>query len=1094
MSSNPQGERPEPAKPSPGTHTPGQGEAPRYPVPHAPVKPQFAGPQDDRPDTPARHPAPKSPRRRARSRGRGCVLPLLGIGVIVASLVALALFLPPFSLWEEIDSALNDDESGADGATITDTGLVALNGRLEADGLTIEAASGATPFSVRVVSMAPAEYLMGTTPRDGWHCATDLPAHHALISPVYSLTQQGAPPDAFTLSVAISEDALASGSQLEMYLWNADVEAWEFLPWKFGDTRGILIANLSYLPRCVAVFRGAESMRQVGVSLGLADTFDPALAAANARVYPGSLRPTSTGALQVVLAPGFQTGQGYDVLPLIQNFSDPAVIDVATVQTILQSAGLREQHARQIAAFALGAEGGYAGVGIDYRAIPPDLRSAYAGFLHTLADLLHSQGRTLTVMLPAPVYDAAANAWDTGGYDWPIIGHAADAVVIRMPLDPAAYAPGGAADQVVAWAVTQVRRDALQLGLDAFSVEDQDGGLFVPIALDDALWFLGTMRLDPPDAAEAGSTITARLANPYGLHAEIGRDGAPYVRYLNSKEEPLRTMWITDAAALYDRVARAANANLGGVYVAHLLDSGTAPGLADALLAYRLDQPNQAAALDLSVTWTFRAGDAILDTTTAAPDQPVTVELPDGIDTLTVEAEIAGLSLGSQTIRVMAPATPTPTEPPATPEPSATIPPTDTAAASATATGAPTATTAPEITPTGTPASGGLPGETIDLPTLAPAGSAETPAAVPAVTDIPPATGTAIPAETVEVAVVPTATEPPAATPAPPIPTVDPAVLAGADVGRTFEAGAHLARLSRSLLRVGQTYLTWIKLDVPYLLGSDPADWKNTISEAQANGFKVLLSVAGNPEQLAATDQGEYFRAYAAFVGGLAGQGADGIEVWREMNTASAWPAGSIDPNAYVELLGLSYNAIKTARPDTLVISGALKPRETTPEEERSIFGWDDDAYYADLAGAGAAQYADCIGVEYLEGAVAPDAASGDPRGDSPVYYLPSVTARAVDAFGESRPVCYTRVGYLAPPGPLPEGYEWAQSITTAQQAAWLAALVQANLGSERVRLLILWTMDSPGEGSPDAGYALIRPDESCPACDAVAPLLEPAP
>jgi hypothetical protein len=199
-------------------------------------------------------------------------------------------------------------------------------------------------------------------------------------------------------------------------------------------------------------------------------------------------------------------------------------------------------------------------------------------------------------------------------------------------------------------------------------------------------------------------------------------------------------------------------------------------------------------------------------------------------------------------------------------------------------------------------------------------------------------------------------------------------------------------------------------------------------------------------------------------------------------------------PGEYVQMLSYAYHAIKTANPNTFVITGALRPVASTDNLDE-----DDGTYYIRLGEAGVASYADCIGVEYTLGTVSPTSTSGDPRGDSPVYYLPSVADRAGRAAQRAEngplPLCFTRLGYLAPGGypPLPEDYAWAQAITPEQQAEWLAEAIQLSQQGTQVRLLIVWALDAAyfGGGSPEEGYAIIRPDGSCPACETITPLFE---
>jgi hypothetical protein len=173
--------------------------------------------------------------------------------------------------------------------------------------------------------------------------------------------------------------------------------------------------------------------------------------------------------------------------------------------------------------------------------------------------------------------------------------------------------------------------------------------------------------------------------------------------------------------------------------------------------------------------------------------------------------------------------------------------------------------------------------------------------------------------------------------------------------------------------------MTWVKQQVVYDLGANPNDQAGMINEAHARGFQILLSVKGHANELASDPN--YLQSYASYVGGLAALGADGIEVWNEMNIDREWPAGRIDPGWYTQMLAAAYNAIKGRNPATLVVSGA-----PAPTGAEGAYGtdrvWNDDRYVRGLAAAGAANYMDCIGVHYNEGIVPPGQRSGDPRGE----------------------------------------------------------------------------------------------------------------
>ena len=103
---------------------------------------------------------------------------------------------------------------------------------------------------------------------------------------------------------------------------------------------------------------------------------------------------------------------------------------------------------------------------------------------------------------------------------------------------------------------------------------------------------------------------------------------------------------------------------------------------------------------------------------------------------------------------------------------------------------------------------------------------------------------------------------------------------------------------------------------------------------------------------------------------------------------------------------------------------------------------WNDDRYLNGLAAAGAANYADCIGVHYNEGIVSPTQTTGDPRDNYYTRYYGAMVAKYWGAFGGARKLCFTEIGYLTPEGygPLPGAFGWAGNTTLAQQAAWLGA------------------------------------------------------
>ena len=302
--------------------------------------------------------------------------------------------------------------------------------------------------------------------------------------------------------------------------------------------------------------------------------------------------------------------------------------------------------------------------------------------------------------------------------------------------------------------------------------------------------------------------------------------------------------------------------------------------------------------------------------------------------------------------------------------------------------------------------------------------------------------------------------------------------------------GGHIKTFSEEAQAAMETAgMTWVKKQVHYGL----SDGKDLIEAAHAKGYKVLLGALGDKDQLAADFDG-YVAKFAEYVAYLAELGADAIEVWNEPNIDREWPRGQINGANYVRMLEAAYKAIKAVNPDTLVISGAPSPTGFFGGG-CGFGGCDDHVYMAQMANAGAANYADCIGAHYNEGILPPTAQGGDPRGEYQTRYLILMLRRVAWPFRNADiPMCMTEIGYLSPEGygPLPAGFAWASTTSVSEQAAWLAEalLIMSNYEEMPVELAVVWNIDfDTYDADPQAGYAIIRRDGSCPACETIAQL-----
>lgn len=333
----------------------------------------------------------------------------------------------------------------------------------------------------------------------------------------------------------------------------------------------------------------------------------------------------------------------------------------------------------------------------------------------------------------------------------------------------------------------------------------------------------------------------------------------------------------------------------------------------------------------------------------------------------------------------------------------------------------------------------------------------------------------------------PTAGPTPRATPnATPQPTTAP--VTGSIAAGTFELGGQTQSLA-SIDKMHYAGMTWVKFQHKWAPGDPASAVADSIQRGHNAGFKVLLSIPG--ASAASIDYG----AYINFLSGVAALGPDAIEIWNEENFDREWPANDISGTSYVnKMLAPAYSAIKSVNPNIMVISGAPTPSGAfggcgvAPTGQA---GCDDWFYIKQMADAGAANHADCIGVHYNAGATSPSASTGHPAdgGDHHYsWYYPGMVNLYYGTFG--KPLCFTELGYVSPDGygSLPSWFAWGSRTTTALQAQWLAETAVLASQSGKVRMVIIFNVDfttwEPTD--PQAGYAMVRPGGACPACDAL--------
>lgn len=278
--------------------------------------------------------------------------------------------------------------------------------------------------------------------------------------------------------------------------------------------------------------------------------------------------------------------------------------------------------------------------------------------------------------------------------------------------------------------------------------------------------------------------------------------------------------------------------------------------------------------------------------------------------------------------------------------------------------------------------------------------------------------------------------------------------------------------------------MKWVK----WQINEGDSDALDKVKRGHEQGFKVLLTVIGNPVLV---EDVAYPQQFATYVGNLAAGGADAIEVWNEPNIARDWPAGKISPEIYVQILKPSYAAIKAANPNTIVISAAQAATLVSKSLRTPNF-WTEVDYTTELVLTGGLLYADCVGVHYNIGISPPTNTDKAPTGDAAFWFLPRLLDYYATLTKGTRPVCITELGYLSDDGlePLTQvapDFAWAQDTTVDDQAAWHAAAARLALTNPQIEMIIVWNVDFYAYGAdPHAGYAIVRPNGGCPACDAL--------
>jgi hypothetical protein len=1029
-----------------------------------------------------------------------------GGALVVGAVILLVVgFLPPFRLVQRI-------QDGDYTALTAGTPLAS-----HPDGIQIVAAPGDLDGSFRVhLSAVPQlRFLEGSVGDELRRAAQSLPANLVVKSPYYQIATRGQAPGSTLIAVDVPNNA-EPWQTLDLYTWTG--EGWQWVGGQVDAQRELILADVGgEIPQSVVVMQAGAVAPAVASELPLGRSITQAANSGTTHLLLVGLELGEAGTItgDAASLPVPAAGESIALMPTLRNWSvmeGEIKINQAGLADLLADPAARQAHLDHILALVIGQ--GYTGIDVDYAGVAPDWGEAFSDFVSDLAELLHSQGKVLSVAVqpPSPTEDGG---WDTGGYDWRVLGQRAD--ILRMPfpaadtLDREAY---------MAWALGQVSRYKL-FPVVLSSNSDQVGDRIVVIDRQEAFAPLGSLEGPDGESVAPGDTVKVELASEGLETLQRGADEAYSYTYHDDAGAEHRVTLVT-AASVAKTLTFIQGYHIGGVAIRGMLEPGQDPALPDVVRQFA-SQGVPVANSVLQVTWAVQAPDGQQLTQEDRPlegRQTFEWTAPETEGDYTIKALLApqpgteNAGYDSISVSVAAPES-------AATELSGTEPLTDTATVEPPETATPSegetssdclnATYVADVTvpdntrfekaeafaktwrvrnsgscawpegatltfidgdaleatksvKVGALDAGGTKDISVDM--TAPDADGSYRGVWRLVDDNGQQFGTRL-TVVIQVGEEQVVAPPPSAPPP--------------SGGGAFELGGHINTWNY-VSQMQSAGMTWAKVQVHF--GQDAS---GLVQAAHNSGFKIQLSALGTPGMVT---QPNFHADYTAWVANLARAGADAIEVWNEPNIDREWQIGQINPAAYTQLLCASYSAIKAANANTAVISAA--PAPTGYFGGCSGNGCDDLPWLQGMVNAGAANCMDYIGAHHNSGATSPSARSGHPAdsggGHHSWYFLPQ-TELYYNTFGGARKLFYTEMGYASQEGvpPFSDQFAWARGTNNAQQAAWLAEAVRLSRSTGMVRCIIVWNIDFARYGyDPQDGYAIIRPGGGCPACDSL--------
>ncbi|MFZ2879339.1 MAG: hypothetical protein WA009_07360, partial [Phototrophicaceae bacterium] len=373
-------------------------------------------PSHDPPTGEVRPIAPVEPQvmsvyRRRGPNTLGCIVIAVTALVIAAGLIVVGLFLPPFNLAESLFGPEFVMFDGQNNAAAADGLRVIVNDVDEADG-----------FGVALRALSAEAFA---SDEDNAAARRVAPAALMAAGPIYRLDTVGRVPSGIALDFDLPEGA--DLDTLDVYGYDAQTDRWRFLPSQLTQA-GTLLVSSTRVVDYVGLFSASPVDPVVVVPVEITQDLTHEAAQLASIVSPAGLTPNAAGQLIGSLAPGFVTNAAYRVMPVVRNFNDPRAIDVQTVVDLIRDPALRQAHILNLVSVAISS--GFDGLFVEYRGLPLDIRDEFSDFVSELKQAFSSNGLLLGVIVPAP--ENTGGEWDTGVFDWRVIGQVTDYLQVDL--------------------------------------------------------------------------------------------------------------------------------------------------------------------------------------------------------------------------------------------------------------------------------------------------------------------------------------------------------------------------------------------------------------------------------------------------------------------------------------------------------------------------------------------------------------------------------------------------------------------------------------------------------------------------------------